>query len=463
MAINYQTSSGTQLSPAPQSPDPVGPKTAEQQRKLKEQQAKKVAASEKADIEMQSKILDLQKKSVEADQKAQEAGMGSDATSSAQMDPAAEQQPAEAYRGETQFDDPLMQMLVQQSQPDPAQVELEAQLRKAFEGSMANQQAEVDRLKSLRDDLAKPSDEKDLSGLLQFVDMATGSDYASKYVPPKSKEQAMQQEAALQAQIAKLQGAMTDDQLNYLKSQLQRRSDTKQADMLYKLKVAEQRQKRYEDRALRKENTRLSKEFEKDNQEAETEIEMMNNLEGLLKPDPVTGMVDFQSVQQALGLFARKIGGEKGVLTERDVGRVIPRSLAGDIAGLKAYFSKVPTAELRPEFVKNLRRAIARARENAKEKWQKIADARRNAGRRNRFNKDLWLPGAEWDHNTSLFMDKINKGFTATETPGDIQTPEVEGAAPAAPRPAPAAGAASGSGPGGSLSFEEWRRQKRGQ
>lgn len=434
----YLTDRGTQVSQAPETKDAMGPKSL-----LAYQDAARKAQKEQ--IKLEQEHLKTQKQELDAqaamDKVSQLSSQG-DVTTSQQMNPAVPV-PAEAavqtppqpeipdiYRGDTQYDDPLMQMIADSMKPDPRQAELESELRKTFEGAQANQQSEINRLKALQKDLSQPSEQKDLYPFLNWVDSVAGTNLAQGYQRPKSKEEAMQQDAVLQKEIVKLQGDMTGDQLNFIKSQMQKRADKHQADLLFKLKQSEMTQGRHQDRLLQKESTEISKKMEKLNKEATEEQRVINNLEGMITPDPVTGMVDFQSLQIALSNFARIIGGERGVLTDRDVARIVPANIAQDTAKIKAYFSNIPTADITPEFVSGLKKAIARARENAKAKYETDSNILKTSGINSRFSKDLWAPGQQADLLHRHFNDMIKKGFTGDSQEEAPATPPAPGAAP---------------------------------
>jgi hypothetical protein len=71
---------------------------------------------------------------------------------------------------------------------------------------------------------------------------------------------------------------------------------------------------------------------------------------------------DLQSVMSNLGNYARSVSGEKGVLTDTDIARIIPKNWNSSIASFFARFNEVPTEQLPPEFTKNLQELLVLAR-----------------------------------------------------------------------------------------------------
>jgi hypothetical protein len=85
---------------------------------------------------------------------------------------------------------------------------------------------------------------------------------------------------------------------------------------------------------------------------------------------------DYQTIMSIMAQFARGVSGEKGVLTDQDIQRVLPRSFQGDVAKFKAYFANTPTAEMNPEYVGALRKAVSLAKQNAGRLYQELVDTK---------------------------------------------------------------------------------------
>lgn len=86
---------------------------------------------------------------------------------------------------------------------------------------------------------------------------------------------------------------------------------------------------------------------------------------------------DYQSVMASLANFARAVAGEKGVLSDSDIKRVLPRTFSGDVAKTFAYLGS-PNAEITQEVVDNMRSLIEIARKKTMDKHQKALQLRKS-------------------------------------------------------------------------------------
>lgn len=75
------------------------------------------------------------------------------------------------------------------------------------------------------------------------------------------------------------------------------------------------------------------------------------------------------SVGRALAQAARELSGEKGVLTEQDVGRVLPRSFGRTMAEWEAYASSNPDVPLDPQILVGLQQAVQNAHARLKARY----------------------------------------------------------------------------------------------
>ena len=72
---------------------------------------------------------------------------------------------------------------------------------------------------------------------------------------------------------------------------------------------------------------------------------------------------DLQTTGILMSQFARTVGAEKGVLTDKDITRIEPSSVFKTFGQLEAYFSKTPTAQLDPKYVSMLNKMIDLSKE----------------------------------------------------------------------------------------------------
>lgn len=86
----------------------------------------------------------------------------------------------------------------------------------------------------------------------------------------------------------------------------------------------------------------------------------------------------YDQVASILAQFARGISGERGVLTEGDISRTMPRNWQGDLAKLQAYFNDRPTADLDPAYVKGLLEMAKIARANTYSMFKEQIGTKKN-------------------------------------------------------------------------------------
>lgn len=77
---------------------------------------------------------------------------------------------------------------------------------------------------------------------------------------------------------------------------------------------------------------------------------------------------DYTQLGAMLSIAAKNIGAETGVLTDRDIQRVLPRTIAKDIASLQAYLTNNDGVKLEPSVTAGLRKLVAIAMTNAEKK-----------------------------------------------------------------------------------------------
>lgn len=80
---------------------------------------------------------------------------------------------------------------------------------------------------------------------------------------------------------------------------------------------------------------------------------------------------DYASINLTLAQLARRVSGEKGVLTDQDVKRVMPSNFQGDVAKFMTYLNGVtPTTVVPPEYAKSLQGMVELAKQRAREKYE---------------------------------------------------------------------------------------------
>ena len=72
---------------------------------------------------------------------------------------------------------------------------------------------------------------------------------------------------------------------------------------------------------------------------------------------------DIGSITRAMGLAARLLSGEKGVVTDRDIGRVLPKTIGMDFNALEGYLTNNPSVLMNPMTLIGIKEEVAAAKE----------------------------------------------------------------------------------------------------
>lgn len=80
---------------------------------------------------------------------------------------------------------------------------------------------------------------------------------------------------------------------------------------------------------------------------------------------------DLQGLKISTGYISRVLGGEKGVLTDADIGRVMPSGLGLTIDNLEAYVTNNPNVLVDPVFMRGLQELLAEGKRNLRKKYDR--------------------------------------------------------------------------------------------
>lgn len=239
-----------------------------------------------------------------------------------------------------------------QAQPKIPQMDkdLKKQLEEAIMQSMAEQKRGVEDLSNIyKAQLENQKPQVDLSPLLALTDTWTGSKMQAGYKRPETSDEMAEKAMGMQAAINKARSGLTDDQTKFLQSELNN-----------KLLGSMSRRRNFEDAQLLKKEDTIRKDLDKSVFEPiKLRQEQFSNI------DDAFASGDYQSVWAMLSQFSRGVSGEKGVLTDHDITRVMPKNIYGDIAKVKSYFSETPSTQMDQKYVQQLRNLVGIARKNA--------------------------------------------------------------------------------------------------
>lgn len=199
---------------------------------------------------------------------------------------------------------------------------------------------------------AQPVGQVDVSPLMALTDAWTGSNFARSYKAPDNTEgtrmlldygtkraKAMQDrnEAILKAAQAMKMGTAT----NQLASTLGLSSTAGMGAYRPPSAANSNRGAATDEKFIINQTGKLRKDFQDSNSRLQAlEVALQNG--------------DLMSIRRSLALAARELSGEKGVLTEQDVGRILPKTIGMDAAAFEAYILNDPNVQINPQVVAGL-------------------------------------------------------------------------------------------------------------
>jgi hypothetical protein len=201
-------------------------------------------------------------------------------------------------------------------------------------------------------------DKLDLSPLLAYVDsIVPGSNLMKGYKPPKNREERQVMVKAMEDKLMKRRAELSKQQINYLNAM---QSDSMFGGLSGKDKRFQQRMSAYMQKDIKKDLDKMSDDLN-------GTLRDLSNLSDNLSPSEPNGGVSRQKLMSIAGVFARKISGEKGVLTDRDITRIMPATWEGSWADFVNYIGENgPKGTVNPEWTGNMLDMIQTSRRNFK-------------------------------------------------------------------------------------------------
>jgi hypothetical protein len=276
----------------------------------------------------------------------------------AQMDASAPVQP----QYQAQITPPMPSRQIPMDHQDPMVRELRNKLMRQFESGAAAQKAnlgEVDQMYQMAEQDAGFI-QNDISPSLGYLSRLTGLEVGKGYKPPvEGSEKRKQLLGYLQAKVDS-QNKLNDDEISVLKTLLaQRQGDLQQG-----------RDSRFQ----QAEDTRAFLNVKKSFDKPIADLNDFNQSLGVVRSAVATG--DVFAVQNALSNFAR-LGGEKGVLTDQDIVRVVPDNLKSRTAKAMAFLKSDPGYQMPPEVAQAIAASLDRLEAQAINKFQDNIEAQR--------------------------------------------------------------------------------------
>lgn len=239
--------------------------------------------------------------------------------------------------------------------------------------AMQRVRADIDARKALGDQYqAMVGSRKagvDLSPLMALTDAWTGSKFAQSYKAPENPMDRFKDVLAYKDKISDDEQKFADavnKGSQYLKSgSLTDMSKNGLLEMLgYGLKNLDPNARKGRDRPAAIEEKWMIDKANKIHNDYQTDFEQISRL----KDNLARG--DFQGLQISLGYASRQLGGQKGVLTDKDVAMTMPATIGGSLAKLEAYFTNNPNVALTPDLIKGLNDLADIAAKRLSDKYQ---------------------------------------------------------------------------------------------
>jgi hypothetical protein len=256
--------------------------------------------------------------------------------------------------------DTPMQPQIQPLTEPMTEEELKRRIIQSYAEGMAQQQKQAQALKDM---LASQVQAEAELGSFGRLDLRPFAQALKQYgattvaVPEEAPADTMGMKLKLQQALQESQQGLGRQQLDFLRSALAER----QAGKMWQAQQSEQ------NRAMRAfEN--VSRKFDKPQQEIADFYQAHDAFKSALEAG------DIASVNAALSNYSRMTG-EKGVLTDQDIARVISPSLSLKFANLRAKLLSDPTTPVPQEIVTSLSAGLERLREAAEKKVASRIDA----------------------------------------------------------------------------------------
>lgn len=250
-------------------------------------------------------------------------------------------------------------------------------LRMAETEALLAQRGGIEQLEKQKGRIAGMQAAPDYSGLIGLTDWLSGgkAKAAQAYEKPTSQEDIEAMKFKLENEIQKGRGGLAKSIADALRQQ---KND--------KAFEAQMRQDRFETKHLQGLEKDLSKDLDKNYlTPARDKSQMFNQMEDQLSQGKV------QDVYQSLSNFARNIGGEKGAMSEGDVGRQLARTLDADLGKLKQYFTGDAKADASQ--ISQLKKTLEIAKATTAKAYSDSLNSKKSLYSSQTSYKPLFVPG----------------------------------------------------------------------
>lgn len=257
-----------------------------------------------------------------------------------------------------------------------------AQIRANEDPNLQALKAQQDKIQELFGSYA-PEPQTNLAPLAQYTSAITGKDFSSGYTPPPSTSDYTKMIAGLQDMIQKGQMGVTEAEMAFLKNQLTGKVAQSQESSTKKSGGKSD--------PMDKEFRKTLETYNKDISEIEGDLGLIEN---------AIGTNDYAKLNNMKAIIARLMG-EKGVLTEGDIQRIIPATFEGDLTKFTNYFAS-GNAKYDPALAKSLLEMVDLVKERTANKYKSQLQSSVDT-----YSSFGWSEGAAQAANK--FSQRLNK------------------------------------------------------
>lgn len=302
------------------------------------------------------------------------------------------------------------------------------ELNTAYEAEKGKRQEGIDRLNQYIQAEKAKEGQIDFSPLAAYVDSNFSTNLLKGYKAPETPEERQAKIMEMEKFLQDQQGKLADTEVDRLKAMMNAADERAKLRMMQSMA----RQDRFDESQLFKKEENIRKDLDKSVLEPLNEMELQYT-----KLGEALNSGDSQKIQNALSTYARSISGEKGVLTDQDIVRVLPRNFQADFARLESYFNSTPSAQIDPAFVKSMVEMIDMARNAAGQVYAQRLKAKRDSYGATSSYGGLMQEGFSGDKMFDVAEGRLSKFTQPTQPKGS----------------APVGGAKA-------MSFEEWKASR---
>lgn len=262
--------------------------------------------------------------------------------------------PAQAQASMSEPKSPLTMQSFSFSGPTPQRAELVKNLSDAYEAEKAKRQEYITRLQEQVDAEKSRGRELDWSPMIAYVDSVSGSNLMKGYQRPQNQQERQAQIQQMEQFLAAQQGKVSETEVDRLKAMINaddQRTAMRMAEMSDRNARFAERESRQMEDTIRKDVAAVNENFKADMRDTDALSNVIN------QPSP-----SIIEVQAVLSNFARRIGGDKGALSDGDVARAMPGTAINSIEKFKAWVGQRGTLD--PQVRAAMQRLTQFAREN---------------------------------------------------------------------------------------------------